>query len=145
MNFQFGFPTIPTFDSLSIPMSPVAAGGGSTFDYNSTIPYNKVVLTGSSNDYIRAGLGNDSVTGGAGADTFAFNSLAEGIDTITDFSIAQGDRIQVSAAGFGIGAADLARFNYNPVNGILALNTTPLAVLPQNLAFSVPANITISL
>ncbi|NES18762.1 MAG: calcium-binding protein, partial [Symploca sp. SIO3E6] len=47
--------------------------------------------------------GDDLLTGGAGADKFNFSSFNQGIDTITDFDSTQGDRIQVSASGFGGG------------------------------------------
>jgi Ca2+-binding RTX toxin-like protein len=53
------------------------------------------------NDTLVGGLGADKVTGGAGADKFAFASLAEstaaaaGRDTITDFSHANGDLIDL--------------------------------------------------
>ncbi len=49
--------------------------------------------------------GNDTITGGAGGDNFTFNNRNEGIDTITDFLSSQGDKIAVSAAGFGGGLA----------------------------------------
>lgn len=39
----------------------------------------------------------DILTGGAGADIFAYQRLAEGGDRITDFSKAQGDRIDLAA------------------------------------------------
>jgi Ca2+-binding RTX toxin-like protein len=43
--------------------------------------------------------GNDTLTGGNGGDSFVFNNITEGIDTITDFG--GGDRIEISASGFG--------------------------------------------
>ncbi|MCZ8357678.1 MAG: putative Ig domain-containing protein, partial [Microcystis sp. LE19-388.1G] len=56
-------------------------------------------------DTLIGGLGNDTLTGGAGGDRFTFNNRNEGIDTITDFLSSQGDKITVSAAGFGGGLA----------------------------------------
>lgn len=53
------------------------------------------------NDTLNGGAGNDILRGGDGADTFTFNN-SEGIDTITDFNWTQGDKIQVSAIGFGV-------------------------------------------
>ena len=41
------------------------------------------------------------LTGGGGADTFVYNSVTEGLDTITDF--ASDDLFQISASGFGGG------------------------------------------
>jgi Ca2+-binding RTX toxin-like protein len=51
-----------------------------------------VVLGGDGNDWLWGDRGNDTVTGGAGADLYHSFSGA-GIDRITDFSYAQGDRI----------------------------------------------------
>jgi len=63
------------------------------------------ILTGAQgNDFLVGGFGKDTLTGGAGADDFAFGSRNEGIDTITDFVVAD-DRILVSATGFGGGLA----------------------------------------
>ena len=56
---------------------------------------------GEGNDLLIGGSGYDILTGGLGADTFAFNSTGEEFDIITDFTIEQGDLIQVSASGFG--------------------------------------------
>ncbi len=97
---------------------------------------NDDILTGTlDNDILVGGLGNDTLTGGAGGDRFTFNNLNEGLDTITDFLSSQGDKITVSAAGFGGGlAAGVAitaaqfvlgttalnvsnRFNYNTITG----------------------------
>jgi len=42
--------------------------------------------------------GDDTLTGGPGADTFVFRS-GDGTDTVTDFSIAEGDKLYLSVAG----------------------------------------------
>lgn len=61
------------------------------------------VLRGDSfNDTLVGGSGNDTLRGGAGADIYVFNSPEQGIDVIQDFSPGGGDRIQISAEGFGI-------------------------------------------
>ena len=56
------------------------------------------------NDLLVGGAGQDSLTGGAGADNFLFDAAVSGtgpvFDTITDFSHAQGDHIQLSKAVF---------------------------------------------
>ena len=58
---------------------------------------------GAGNDHLDGGYGVDSLTGGAGADTFTFASLLDGknIDTITDFTAADGDKIALNQAVFG--------------------------------------------
>jgi Ca2+-binding RTX toxin-like protein len=48
-------------------------------------------------------LGNDILTGGSGSDQFRFSSAEEGFNRITDFSQAQGDKIEILASGFGGG------------------------------------------
>jgi serralysin len=58
---------------------------------------------GVGNDTLIGGADNDTLTGGAGADQFTFYSSTEGIDTITDFLWQEGDKIAVSASGFGGG------------------------------------------
>lgn len=53
-------------------------------------------------DILNGGPGNDLLGGGSGNDTYVFDAPNLGVDTIdSDFTI--GDRIQVSAAGFGGG------------------------------------------
>ena len=46
------------------------------------------------NDWMSGDLGSDTMTGGTGADTF-HSSVGAGIDEITDFNLAEGDRIQL--------------------------------------------------
>ncbi|MHC5773733.1 beta strand repeat-containing protein [Nostoc sp.] len=53
------------------------------------------------NDILIGGLGKDILAGGAGADIFRYNSALEGGDIINDLNASQGDKIQVSASGFG--------------------------------------------
>lgn len=65
------------------------------------------------NDTITGGKGNDNIKGGKGEDTFIFNSLDGSVDTILDFDIAEGDRIQVSRSGFGASSRDDFRYDQN--------------------------------
>lgn len=52
---------------------------------------------GSGNDTLDGGAGNDLLTGGLGADIFLFSAASlGGIDTMTDFSIAQHDVLDIS-------------------------------------------------
>jgi serralysin len=61
------------------------------------------LLGGDGNDILVGGAGLDSLTGGAGADVFDFNTLAEmgftavRCDRITDFSGADGDRLDLAS------------------------------------------------
>ncbi|THD80684.1 MAG: calcium-binding protein [Phenylobacterium sp.] len=53
-----------------------------------------VIRGGSGNDWISGDLGNDTLTGAGGNDTF-HTGLGMGHDVVTDFSAAQGDKVQV--------------------------------------------------
>ncbi|NCR42012.1 MAG: calcium-binding protein [Microcystis aeruginosa W13-11] len=57
---------------------------------------------GTGTDTLIGGDGDDTLTGGANVDRLVYNNSSEGVDTITDFNIAQ-DFIDVSASGFGGG------------------------------------------
>ncbi len=68
------------------------------YDGNDTILTGDGVQTligGFGNDILSGGGGNDLLTGGAGADSFRFGT-GFNADTISDFSAAEGDRIDVS-------------------------------------------------
>ncbi|CAD5962190.1 Thermitase [Planktothrix rubescens] len=58
------------------------------------------------NDTLNGGAGNDTLTGGIGVDKFiyntnaAFTTAAVGVDTITDFTIGQGDKIVLDKTTF---------------------------------------------
>jgi Ca2+-binding RTX toxin-like protein len=52
------------------------------------------------NDTLYGGAAGDTMTGGAGPDRFLYVAATEGGDTITDF--AAGDKIQLTAAAFGL-------------------------------------------
>ncbi len=61
------------------------------------------LLGGGGNDVLVGGAGGDALTGGAGADLFRFEALGDspaglpGRDRIADFSVIEGDRIDLSA------------------------------------------------
>ena len=67
----------------------------------------------SGTDFLQGGVGNDTHFGGAGADTIDFNSLAEGFDTVTDFTRGVGgDRLDVRdvLVGYNPGASAIGDF-----------------------------------
>ena len=68
---------------------------------------------GPGNDTLIAGYGSDQLAGGTGADTFAFlaANLSSGTDKITDFSVSQGDKIDIS---------DVLSGHYNAATDALA-------------------------
>jgi Ca2+-binding RTX toxin-like protein len=54
-------------------------------------------LSGTSgNDILTGGSGDDALTGGLGADTFIWNAGNTGHDTVSDFSVAQNDVLNVA-------------------------------------------------
>ncbi|MFH3478786.1 M10 family metallopeptidase C-terminal domain-containing protein, partial [Xanthobacter variabilis] len=62
---------------------------------------NDILRGGAGNDRLLGGGGKDVLTGGAGADVFVYTALTDStvksLDTITDFSAALGDKIDLSA------------------------------------------------
>jgi Ca2+-binding RTX toxin-like protein len=73
--------------------------GGSKNDNLTGSNGNDSLLGGNGNDTLIGSAGNDTLTGGVGLDSFRFNAKTEGIDTITDFSVAD-DTILVAKTGF---------------------------------------------
>ncbi len=75
--------------------------GGSSNDVLFGYSGNDVIRGGAGDDVIVGGLGADRLTGGSGADRFVFQSIndsglgAANRDVITDFSRAQGDKIDL--------------------------------------------------
>lgn len=102
---------------------------------------NDTIRGGAGNDAILGGLGNDTLygnagidrlAGGAGADLFVFDAATAGsADTITDFEIgAVGgriDKIGISAAAFGIGAAAAASGGWLSLTGAFTTATQRIA------------------
>ncbi len=58
---------------------------------------NDTIMAGDGNDNIAGGLGLDILTGGGGADLFNFTNIGEGGDTITDFTMADSDLLDLRA------------------------------------------------
>ncbi|MBW4660043.1 MAG: DUF4347 domain-containing protein [Drouetiella hepatica Uher 2000/2452] len=73
---------------------------------------NDRLIGGKGNDILVGGAGKDTLSGGADKDMFVFNSLTEGIDTITDFNGAIDviDVRSIFAQSAFAGATPLARF-----------------------------------
>lgn len=86
---------------------------------------------GDGNDFLKGEAGNDTLTGGAGADIFAFSSLSDKIDVITDFKYSEGDKIQISKSGFG--ADSSSQFYYDNGTGGLFFSGQQFATLQAGL------------
>jgi Ca2+-binding RTX toxin-like protein len=82
-----------------------------------------ILYVGLDADTIDGGGGADTLVGGLGRDSFVL-SVSGGADTVLDFSIGQGDRLQVDIAGSGI---------------------TSLGELTQNLSTDGAGNLLVSL
>ncbi|OCY12705.1 MAG: endo-1,3-1,4-beta-glycanase ExsH [Microcystis aeruginosa CACIAM 03] len=119
--------TLPAnVENLTLTGTTNINGTGNTLNNVITGNSGNNILNGSDgNDTLIGGTGNDTITGGAGSDRFTFNNRNEGIDTITDFLSSQGDKIALSAAGFGSGlAAGVAITAAQFVLGTTALNAS---------------------
>lgn len=79
------------------------AGLGSTLDGGAG---DDILWGTAGNDVFKGGTGNDVVYSGAGADRFIFDTANWGNDQISDFSRADGDRLDMR--GLGIGFSDLS-------------------------------------
>ncbi|MEH2178211.1 calcium-binding protein [Nostoc sp.] len=103
---------------------------------------NDILSGGSGNDILAGGNGNDTLTGGLGADKFVFSNVLEGVDIIKDFKAVEGDKIQISQAGFG--ATSISDFSYDPLNGSLFFQESRFAVI-ENKPIGFQANLDIQL
>lgn len=93
-------------------------------------------------DVLDGGAGNDMLTGAGGADTFVLSPGDQTIETITDFSWDQGDKINIAPGPFLV---SLDQFAYSPGEGTLSWQGTPFATLsslPQD--FNVQTDIIIT-
>jgi len=68
-------------------------------------PGNDQLNGGGGNDWLFGGQQNDKLTGGTGEDTFVFNQAAFGDDTIMDFHIGEGDKVDLR--GLDLSYSDL--------------------------------------
>jgi len=58
-----------------------------------------LLVGGAGNDFLDGDKGDDNLTGGTGSDTFVLEKAA-GRETITDFSLGEGDKIGLSGLSF---------------------------------------------
>ena len=89
---------------------------------------NNWITGGTGDNLLQGGLGQDTLEGGTGADKFYFVSPNEGRDLILDFDPTQGDRIQISTAGFGSNKIK----DFSLLNGVLSFKKTEIAVLQKD-------------
>lgn len=72
---------------------------------------NDFLVTYNGNDTLNGGAGQDFMSGGAGSDKFVFTNI-DALDTVTDFSLQQGDRLDMDAllTGYVAGVSDVSEF-----------------------------------
>ncbi|WNV09235.1 VCBS domain-containing protein [Tardiphaga sp. 709] len=90
--------------------------GGSQNDTLSGGAGNDLIQGGAGDDILMGGLGNDVLRGGSGADTFKFGAGhigAANLDSILDFSNAEGDKIDISGLLDGIAGVQADGSNIN--------------------------------
>lgn len=80
---------------------------------------NDTLSGGADVDLLSGGAGVDVLTGGSGADTFVWRTgdLDGSVDTIADFSTADGDRIDISDLLVGFNAGTSVLSDFVQVNG----------------------------
>jgi Ca2+-binding RTX toxin-like protein len=97
-------------DSLRGDSGNDVLSGGADRDYLSGATGNDTLDGGGGGDRLYLGSGSDVASGGDGADTFIFRSddLDGAQDSILDYSIADGDRLDLRRADIGDSEADYA-------------------------------------
>lgn len=91
--------------------------------------YDDRIVGDSANNILIGGAGDDTLTGGGGADTFAYNAPTEGEDLLTDFSGSGGDRLQISASGFGGGlSAGVGLSTSAAATGVFVSSSNPTSL-----------------
>jgi hypothetical protein len=80
---------------------------------------------GMEDDVLSGGGGDDELTGAGGADSFVFTSADDGNDTLTDFSPAEGDIIDLAAALNGASRflADYVRISRSGADAVIGVDS----------------------
>ena len=78
-------------------------------------------------DVLIGGAGSDTLYGGGGADDFVFTHLNDGVDTVMDFILAEGDRLNITDILEGYDAltdvlADFVRLTQQGADTVLEIN-----------------------
>lgn len=98
--------------------------------------FNDVIVGNGEDNIIEGGEGIDRLSGGVGVDTFIYTAPTQGSDTITDFSVEEGDMIAILASEFGGGlVAQTALSSTVAATGTLVSspNPTPIGNNPHLL------------
>jgi Ca2+-binding RTX toxin-like protein len=87
--------------------------------------------------------GRDTLSGDAGSDTYFYRSISDLRDDKIDFSVSEGDTIEINGVEFGIGTSDQDLFSYDSGSGDLSFRGDRLAELPTGLDFRPSSDIVI--
>jgi Ca2+-binding RTX toxin-like protein len=87
--------------------------------------------------------GSDRLSGGRGADVYFYRSVSDMQGDYIDFSIAEGDVIEINGNEFGIGSGDEDLFSYDSNSGELSFRGDRIAELPTGLDFKPDVDINI--
>ena len=85
---------------------------------------NSTLDGGAGSDFLDGGFGNDTLTGGTGADIFAFSNTSS-FDKITDFSLTQNDKLDISdiLIGFTPGVSEISDYvSFATVKGVTTIS-----------------------
>jgi Ca2+-binding RTX toxin-like protein/20S proteasome alpha/beta subunit len=106
---------------------------------------NDTLNGGAGNDLLDGGTGNDTLAGGTGSDTFVYEA---GADTVTDFSHAEGDKIDLTSIGGVASLADVMSrgtqvgsntvFDFGSGNTLTLNNVVENSLGANDFVFAVP-------
>ena len=84
-----------------------------------------ILIGGTANDILIGGRGNDTLRGNAGADLFIVSGVDSGNDTIEDFTVADGDALDISRALQGTSGqlTNYVQLTPSGTNTLLAIST----------------------
>jgi Ca2+-binding RTX toxin-like protein len=134
-------------DSLTGAIGNDRLFGGAGVDTLTGSEGNDVLVGGSDNDILSGGYGldllfggagDDELTGGGGADTFVFNLAEGGSDTITDFNLLEGDKLNLADLLSGATTDNLDNYLSMTNSGQnLVLKVDPNGSDPANGAYQI--------
>ena len=87
---------------------------------------NDTIFGDAGSDRLDGGTGDDTLTGGTGADTF-FYATGDAADTVTDFSHADGDQVDLTA---DTSATPFSRSVHAPIRSVRTLSSISAAATP---------------
>lgn len=131
-----GFDTVFSTVSYTLPANVDAlcliGSGNTTAMGNSGVNF---IYGNSGNNVLDGGGGNDALYGGTGADRFVF-TVGGGNDTVSDFSHAQGDLLDVTAFNTSFGALSIAASGSDTLVTIVGQTITLSGISPGSLISS---------